>query len=252
MRALRLLLSFCLAIGFCLGAAGAALGQDDGDSTEFWPEIDIWFRLSPAWRLSSFAALSKNIETDYREGSLIVQADYAFGTIKHGPKRRMLDETRAMEMKRFLLRAGYQTGKSLDDGGLAYRERLALLELHFRTPFKHGVLVSHRLRSDLRWIGDDAPEFSTRLRYRLMVEKECPIGRTSVVPYVNGEAYYDSRYDELNRVRLIGGASVGLSRLFALEANFTYQHDSRSSVRNLYVLNVILHVYFETAHARKP
>jgi hypothetical protein len=67
---------------------------------------------------------------------------------------------------------------------------------------------------------------------------------------VNGEAYYDSRYDAVNRVRLIGGASVGLSRLLALEANFTYQHDTRSSVRNLYVLNAILHIYFETAHAR--
>jgi len=249
MRALRRILSFCLAVGFCLGAAGAAFGQEDGNSTEFWPETDIWFRLSPAWRLSSFVALSKNIETDYREGSLVVQADYAFGRIKHGPRRRMLDENRAREMRRFLVRGGYVTGRSLDDNGQSYREHAALLELHFRTPFKHGVLVSHRLRSDLRWLGDD-PVFSTRLRYRLMVEKECPVGRTSLVPYVNGEAYYDSRYDVLNRVRLIGGASVGLSRLLALEANFTYQHDTRSSVRNLYVLNAILHIYFETAHAR--
>ena len=249
MRSLRRFLPFYLAIGFCLVAAGAAFGQEDGNSTEFWPETDIWFRLSPAWRLSSFVALSKNIETDYREGSLIVQADYAFGRIKHGPRRRMLDETRAREMRRFLVRGGYLTGSSLDDQGQAYREKTALLELHFRTPFQHGVLVSHRLRSDLRWLGDD-PVFSTRLRYRLMVEKECLIGRASLVPYVNGEAYYDSRYDAVNRVRLIGGASVGLSRLLALEANFTYQHDTRSSVRNLYVLNAILHIYFETAHAR--
>ena len=30
----------------------------------------------------------------------------------------------------------------------------------------------------------------------------------------------------------------------------TYQHDSRSSVTNLYALNVILHVYFEKGRVR--
>jgi hypothetical protein len=43
-----------------------------------------------------------------------------------------------------------------------------------------------------------------------------------------------------------------LSSTFALEANITYQHDSKSSVTNLYALNIILHVSFETARAREP
>ena len=64
-----------------------------------------------------------------------------------GPKRRMLDETRAREMRRFLVRGGYLDRQAaLMIEGQAYREKTALLELHFRTPFKHGVLVSHRLR----------------------------------------------------------------------------------------------------------
>ena len=68
-----------------------------------------------------------------------------------------------------------------------------MAELHVRTPIKGGILVSHRLRTDLRWLGDDH-EFSSRLRYRLQVEKEFTAGRWSIVPYANGEAYYDSRY----------------------------------------------------------
>jgi hypothetical protein len=95
-------------------------------------------------------------------------------------------------------------------------------------------------------LGDDY-EFSTRLRYRLMVEKEFEVGRTSLVPYVNVEPYYDSRYGIVNRVRLIGGTSVAWSPRFALEGNITYQNDSRSSVTNLYALNVILHLYFDTS-----
>jgi hypothetical protein len=78
-----------------------------------------------------------------------------------------------------------------------------------------------------------------------MLEKEIVAGGTSIVPYANVEPYYDSRYEVVNRVRLIGGATVAWSQRFALEGNVTYQHDTRSSVTNLYALNVILHVFFE-------
>jgi Protein of unknown function (DUF2490) len=245
-RTLRLVF---LALMVWLGAAAAA-GQEE-PSKEFWPEIDSWLRFSPAWRLSLFLPISKNIETNYREGNLILQLDYTRGKFKNPVKRRLLDETRAQEMRRLMLRGGYLNGKSLDDKGEAYSETTTFLELHVRTPLKGGFLVSHRLRSDLRWLGSDH-EYSYRLRYRLMVEKEFLAGRTSIVPYVNGEWYYDSRYAVVNRLRLIGGATVGLSPHFALEGNITYQHDSRSSVTNLYALNVILHLSFETAHAREP
>jgi hypothetical protein len=82
-----------------------------------------------------------------------------------------------------------------------------------------------------------------------MAEKDVTAGSTSIVPYLNFEAYYDSRYSTVNRVRLIGGGSVSWRSRFALEGNITYQHDSRSSVTQLYALNVILHVYIETGNA---
>ncbi|MCC6411091.1 MAG: hypothetical protein IT270_05505 [Saprospiraceae bacterium] len=72
----------------------------------------------------------------------------------------------------------------------------------------------------------------------------------SFVPYVNVEPYYDSRYQTVNRVRFIGGGSMGWNPRFALEGNLTYQYDSRSSVTNLFAINVILHVYFETKKAK--
>jgi len=232
----------CLALIVLFGATAAAAEEA---SWEFWPETDLWMRLSPAWRLSSFIALSNNIETNYREGSFILQADYGWGKKTLLFKTRLLDEGRAQnKMNVMLFRGGYLSGRSLDDRGAAYTENTMLLELHARTPVKHGVLLSNRLRTDLRWLGD-APEFSYRLRYRLMLEKEIAAWGTSIVPYVNAEPYYDSRYEIVNRVRLIGGATVAWSPRFALEGDITYQHDTRSSVTNLYALNVILHVYFE-------
>ncbi len=229
-----------------LGAVSAAAAQESSStSTEFWPEVDIWLRLSPAWRVSSFAALSKNVETEYREGSLIIQADYAWWKGKVPHKRRLLDEARAAEMRRFMVRAGYLNGTSLDDAGGSYRERTALFELHFRTPLRSNVLITHRLRTDLRWLGQ-VPDFSARVRYRLMVEKEYQALGTSIVPYGNVEFYFDSRYSVVNRIRYIGGATVSLSRYLGLEGNITYQHDTRASVTRLWALNVIAHLFFET------
>jgi hypothetical protein len=237
-----------LALATGLAAAGAAVASEP--AREFWPELDVWLRLSPQWRLSTFIPFTENVETGYREGALLLQADYAWGKPGQLHHYRLMDENRAESMKAWLVRGGYLTGRSLADDGQEYTERTILLELHARTPLKGGVLVSHRLRSDLRWLGRDDAEFSYRWRYRVMAEKEFVTGSSSIVPYVNVEPYYDSRYGTVNRVRLIGGASVAWSERWALEGNVTYQHDSRSSVTDLYALNVILHLYFEIGRAR--
>jgi hypothetical protein len=220
------------------GAAGA-----DPPSKEFWPEIDTWLRVSNAWRLSVFVPLAENLDTNYREGNLIIQADYAWS--ESNRNRRLVDEGRAQAMKIWLVRGGYLGGKSLDDHGAEYTEYTSFAELHLRLPLKGGVLLSHRLRSELRWLGEGDSEFSTRWRYRLLAEKEFATGRGSIVPYLSVEPYFDSRYKTVNRLRLATGASVGWSPRAAIETNVTYQYDSHSSTKELLALNLILHVFFD-------
>jgi hypothetical protein len=228
---------------------GAAIAQNQDVVKEFWPEIDIWLRLSKDWRFSTFIPLSRNIETAYREGSLVLQVDYAFGRTNRPIIRRMLDENRMMAMKSMLIRGGYLSARSLGDSGEAYSENMAFAEFHLRTPLKGHFLLSHRVRPESRWIGDEN-EVSGRFRYRFMAEREILIKSVSLVPYVNAEVYYDTRFDTFNRLRLIGGTSVALSHRFALEGNFTYQYDSRSTVNELYALNMILHIFFETKESK--
>ena len=239
------LLPVCLAVVLWLAAAGQAAAQDV--AKEFWPEVDTWWRLSPAWRLSLFVPTSENLDTHYREGNLIPQVDFAFGQTRR--ERRLMDEDRARKMKAFMIRGGYLGGKSLDDEGAAYSEHSALIEFHSRIPNKGGFLLSHRFRTDFRWLGQDS-EFSTRYRYRLQLEKEYVAGRVSLVPYVNGEAYYDSRYEAVNRYRLIAGTSVAWSPRTAVETNLTYQYDSKSSTKEILAANVILHVFIDTSRNR--
>jgi hypothetical protein len=238
--------SCCAAALAWLAIAGAAAA--DPPTKEFWPEIDTWLRVSNAWRLSVFVPIAENLDTHYREGNLILQADYAWSASNRN--RRLIDEGRAQAMKLWLVRSGYLGGKSLDDRGAEYTEYTAFGELHLRLPLPRGVMWSHRLRSELRWLGSGDAEFSTRWRYRLMVEREFATRRGSFVPYASVEPYYDSRYETVNRVRLIGGTSVVWSPRAAIETNVTYQHDSHSSVKDLLALNVILHVFFDMS--RQP
>lgn len=215
-------------------------------SQEFWPEVDVWWRASPQWRFAVFVPISRNIDTDYREGNIVLQGDYSWG--KHKGfimPMRLVENDSNQPVKANMLRGGYLSGRSLDDKGESFSENTVFAEYHFRIPYKNRILVSHRFRTDYRWLGSDN-DFSARFRYRLMLEREFIFKKISFVPYFNAEAYFDTRYTEINRYRFIGGTSVSWSSLFALEGNFTYQRDSRASVENLYALNVILHIYIKT------
>lgn len=217
---------------------------------EFWPELDVWYRVSPHWRFSAYIPFSQNLETDYREGSFQIQADYTWGKPSRIVFMRLLDAQSAEQLKNRMFRFGFSGGKSLGDDGETYSERNVILEQHFRIPTKGNFLITQRLRADLRWLGSDY-DFSTRLRYRIMLEKEFKVKKVSFIPYSSAEAYYDSRYNTVNRFRLIAGSSFSWSKYYAFEANYTYQHDTRSSVTNLNAFNLILHIYFQSKSTLK-
>jgi hypothetical protein len=122
-------------------------------------------------------------------------------------------------------------------------------EVHKRFLLKRNVLFSQRLRMDNRWLGQET-EYSYRLRYRLMFEREFLKEKTSVVPFASVEPYWDSRYDMFNRFRVIGGTTVSWKHRFALEGNLTYQYDSKASTQNMLAFNAILHLYFESAKVK--
>jgi len=213
-------------------------------SLEFWPETDIWYRLSPSWRLSAFIPITKYNESKDRDLNIYLHADYAWGMTKHLITRRLVDENREQQMKMWMVRGLYMKGWSLGENSGSYAEDMVFAEIHRRIPLKGNFLISQRIRNDFRWLGQDS-KFSYRFRYRIMLEKEFQAGKSSIVPYVNAEPYWDSRYSEFNRVRAIGGATVSLGPRLAYEANVTYQHDTHYDTVNMWALNIILHVFFE-------
>jgi hypothetical protein len=217
---------------------------------ELWPETDVWYKITPDFRLSSFAAITRYLESDTRDFNLAFQADYSFGYSKRFFFTKMADQNRAQALKVWMARGGYMGGWSFYDQSESYTEDMLFAELHRRVLLKRLVLLSNRLRFDNRWVGQD-PTFSYRFRYRVMVEKEFLKNKTSLIPYISVEPFWDSRYDSFNRVRIIGGTTVSWRSRYSLEGNITYQYDSKLSSTNTVAFNTIFHLYFETAKVRE-
>ncbi len=228
----------------CVLVSSASNSYAQDSSFELWPETDIWYRINPSWRLSAFIPITKYHESQNRDLNIYLQADYAWGRTTFSLYRRLRDEERAAQMRSWLLRWGFMEGWSLGDNPSNYTEDMLFAEIHKRDPLIGGILLSHRIRVDLRWVGED-PDLSYRFRYRVMLEKEYTSGNSSIVPYVNIEPFWDSRYATFSRVRIIGGATFSWGPRWAFEGNLTYQYDSHYDTSNLYALNLIVHLFFE-------
>lgn len=233
-----------LAVLILLGTRSNIASQDF--SYEIWPEIDVWYKITPGLRLSSFASATRYLESNTRDFNITLQADHSFGKSRKFLFTRLLDQNQAEALKVWLVRSGYMGGWSLYDQGATYSEDLLFAEIHRRLLLRRLILFSQRLRMDNRFLGQENPDYSYRLRYRAMFEKEFLSGKTSIIPFISVEPFYDSRYKTINRVKAIGGTTVTWKQRFALEGNITYQYDSKPNPKNLLAFNAILHLYFET------
>lgn len=233
-----------LAVLILLGTRSNIASQDF--SYEIWPEIDVWYKITPGLRLSSFASATRYLESNTRDFNITLQADHSFGKSRKFLFTRLLDQNQAEALKVWLVRSGYMGGWSLYDQGATYSEDMLFAEIHRRLLLRRLILFSQRLRMDNRFLGQENPDYSYRLRYRAMFEKEFLSGKTSIIPFISVEPFYDSRYKTINRVKAIGGTTVTWKQRFALEGNITYQYDSKPNPKNLLAFNAILHLYFET------
>lgn len=209
----------------------------DAQSTQIWPEFGAFARLNDTMRFYFLATTVKE-NKDSTEGEFGPNFDFYLQPVRN-PKRLgglPLDESKHRYL---LLRVGY---RYLHSFGGDPDENRTVVEATARYPLSAGVLVSNRLRMDLRFI--DA-EYSWRFRNRLSVEKEIAIGRVRMTPYARGEAYYDSRFSAWSRTEWIAGSAFPVRRRMELEGYFSYQNDTGGDVnRQVHAIGAVLNLYF--------
>jgi hypothetical protein len=247
-RPCRLLGPVLLAAAISAGAPAAAAGPEV-TLNEFWPEIDVFVRLDPQWRLLLLGVVSRAMETGIStEGTVGVHLDYAVPTLPEGLVAALpgIEEYWSMS-----LRTGYNRLAARNPVGPA-EDRL-LLEATVRSrPMWQALRLANRNRLDLRWIGDES---SWRYRNRTRVERTWALPRPSgdalvalpawavasaATPYLTAEFFWDSRWGAWSRRVLETGVEFEVAHDRTVAVYLNRQLDLRIAGARLTALGVVL------------
>jgi hypothetical protein len=234
-RVLRVLAFLCA----CAALGGSASADDPW---EFWPEGQLFVGLNDRTRLFLNAAYAKGKESDERTLDSAAYLDISFVPI--GPRRRRAFLTEDWQRGRyFWARVGYdRVFKATEaEGSASVAEDRGILSLWAKFPLPAAVWLEGRARADLRWIGAD---YSTRYRWRLEATRELAVLDHAVVPYLNVEWFYDTRYDGWARTLYQAGAEFTVSKHFRFELNLSQQTDTQPETARLNAFSVVLKGYY--------
>ena len=156
--------------------------------TEFWPEVNGFVKLNDQFRIYMVSALARGKESDVQSLDLAANVDFSLKPL-FGKRKKLEDWQRS---RWFWVRLGYDYISKQIDGEAGTPENRGMINVFGKTPsLPAEIFLELRTRADLRWIGGD---YSTRYRLRLEATREFTVISNSVVPYLNCEAFYDTRY----------------------------------------------------------
>lgn len=190
-------------------------------SREIWPEIDLVYHLNDRDKFIGLFDYSRN-----RDSGVNYQAEAGL-TFEH----KFTDFVWA--------RIGYRHGTATNGGD--FEEDRLLLEQTFRVALPALVMVDFRTREDFRWLNTG---YSMRFRERIQVQRDTTIGNYTFTPYASTEIYFDTRYGQFARYRLIAGTSFPIGKHFAFEPYFAHQVDFAGSDAIVNAVGLILTVSF--------
>jgi hypothetical protein len=208
---------------FVLGLASLLLlplyGQESDSTSEFWPEIDAFYKLNSTARIFGMytATRPENLRT-YADGQTGIHLDL-YG-IKPLRKHRVVDFADESRGKFLLIRTGYLYSHPKNQSGSS-SEHMAIAEATGRAHLRGEVLLSIRNRLDLRWV-EGAPRHRYRIRTKL--ERSFKIGRFDLTPYAHAEVFYDLRNREWTRFRYSAGGEWAITKWFVFEAYYLRQN----------------------------
>jgi hypothetical protein len=213
--------------------------QADDTSTQFWPEVDVYYKLNEKSRLYfSYSATKLDDRQSYADGSLAGYFDFYTLPLLGRRQRPSVDAGRS---KTLMIRAGYYFVRTPSGSPDPSTEQTPTLETHLRVPLPYLMLLTDRNRFDFRFVDGD---YQPRYRNRLKLERSFKVWRLEVNPYAYAEAFYDWEYDKFRRFRYCAGSELTLGRHMILESYYIRQKDTVSSPTYLNAIGMAWQFYF--------
>ena len=208
-----------LALAIAVAGSGAQAQTTYGN--EFWPDLQLEHRFDDRTKAIVLGSYNRD-----RDSGSVYQAEVGY-TLDH----RFTDF--------FSGRVGYRHGFATD--GSDFYENRVLAEQSFRMALPSLVMIDFRTREDFRWLNTG---FSVRLRERIQVQRETTIGDYTFRPYASTEVYYDTRYGQFSRYRLIVGTTFPVTPRFSIEPYLAHQVDVVPNSKIIDALGLTLTVSF--------
>jgi hypothetical protein len=202
----------------------AATGAARADTSQVWPELDLWSPTFDSTRVILRAATVRDSDSGERVNAAAkLLVDYQLSSS-------------------ISLRAGYSYASTPPASAGEHHsiDRYAILQMTYLWVLDSGVHLSNRIRTDL---GNDNGVDYQRYRDRVQAEYKTHIDSQEVTPYGNLEAYYDSRYQGVSRYRLEIGATTPLAKAGELDLYIARQRDVRPSLKVTDAIGVTLNIW---------
>ena len=231
LHALRLLAAALFALPALSGAARAS------GSWQSWPEISAFVNLHPQARLYLDAAYAQDVGANNQTLDAAVYVDISLMPIL---RPALLREDWAGS--RYLwARIGYDHVFKGERWVPTPAEDRCILSLYGKGPLPAAVWFELRSRADLRWIEGD---YSTRYRLRGEFTREFAPFQRPLMPYLNVEWFWDTRYSGVSRVLFMAGTEVTVSQSFRFELYLARQEDRFPSEASVNALGLVAKWYF--------
>jgi len=214
-----------LAAFVCVAPAANARAQSE-TQTQFFPEIDTFFKLSDSSRLLAVNSGTVASETNQENAYTSLAWD-----------QRVTD--------RVSLRGGYLFEYTW--GEPVQRENRIQLSADFQFPLAFRLLGDVRSMVELRWINGTP---SQRYRERLTVQREI-IGLFGKAHTLSGsaEVFYNTKTGAWNYQQYTADVSTLLSQKVSLDVYYQRQDNSRSSPAHVNGIGLVATFYLDL---RKP
>lgn len=192
---------------------------------EIWPELDLWFHLTaPLQLLLTETGVRDSESGDKSQGAFGVFLDY-----------RLNDH--------ITVRAGYRylENLTLTTGARENVEHREVFDFNYSWRLGESMQIVDRTRIDMR---DQEGTTSNRYRNRLLINRKLEIHRVILTPYASAEAFYDTKYDELNRLQFRAGSALATGPNVVWDFYLARQRDTYPMTKFVNALGITLNVKY--------
>jgi hypothetical protein len=226
----------------CLGAtllfatsARAQSAAPTGAEEQFWPELDVNYRLNEHARLLAQAIYDVGANDSLDNQQYGINLDLF---LKATPLAERVFGAQSLVADRnypLQLRLGYRYSESLNSDTVTVQNRL-LAEATGRWRL-WGMIAADRNGLDWRWTNG---VYSTRYRNRLQIERPVGLRDYEFTPYANAEVYYVITNKEWSGVKYELGVQLPVVSHLSAELYGAYQLTWNSTAPKVDALGLIL------------